>query len=237
MKFFGLITGIYPGLKGLTGLGRWCYLVIALTFAFCLDLVIFLNGFWVDFIPSGWKKWTLVALFLFWCVLTILSGRLYRAMENRRRLDADGDLYLEAVTHYLKGNWREAASCAKALLRYNQDDVEAMLLLATLYRHTRRLDDAKSMLDRLELLESSDKWFYEIQLEKRELRLLLEEENAGADAEENAEEKSGRIPQPEDESDSEPAPSLRLVRAEDGVSVPVAGAAPAAEPQRLTPAL
>jgi len=48
--------------------------------------------------------------------------------------------------------------------------LDALLLLATLYRHTRRCDEAAKQLDRLDRLDEAVKWRWEIEHERELLK-------------------------------------------------------------------
>jgi hypothetical protein len=52
------------------------------------------------------------------------------------------------------------------LLRKNLRDLEARLMLATLLRHSGRVDEAKRQLDTLARFEGAGKWELEIQRER-----------------------------------------------------------------------
>ena len=94
--------------------------------------------------------------------------------------DAAGpaDPFGKAAEQYLKGNWFETECILAGLLRRDPRDVDAGLMLATLYRHTRRLDEAAERLDQLERLDEGVKWALEI---NRERRWLAEARQAPSD--------------------------------------------------------
>ena len=69
----------------------------------------------------------------------------------------------------MKRNWFHTESLLRRLLRKEPRDVEARLLLATLYRHTRRSREARRELRRLERMEHAETWQMEIQQELRQL--------------------------------------------------------------------
>ena len=77
--------------------------------------------------------------------------------------------FREAAEYYLKGNWFEAECALVELLRQNPRDPEAGLMLATLLRHTGRLEEATNHLDRLERFEGSRKWALEIRRERAKI--------------------------------------------------------------------
>ncbi|HOM17750.1 MAG TPA: hypothetical protein PK777_02195 [Thermoguttaceae bacterium] len=55
-------------------------------------------------------------------------------------------------------------------MRENPRDVEARLMIATLFRHTRRWEEASRQLDQLERLEASRAWTLEIHRERERIR-------------------------------------------------------------------
>lgn len=182
MNPFPVIFGLYPGWEGIAKHGRWRHLLVAVVFACLLDLVLLLTCYWTDFIPAGEKRWYWLALGIAWLVLAGLASQLTKRLTAIRSLDREGDLYLEVTTHYLQGNWRAAEACAKALLQHNPQDAEALLLLATLYRHVRRPLDAQLALASLKKLETADRWACEIALEEQYLHEPSESPAPPADA-------------------------------------------------------
>ncbi|MFA8017385.1 tetratricopeptide repeat protein [Bremerella cremea] len=88
-------------------------------------------------------------------------------------------LYQSAQTTYLKGQWYQAEAVLLRLLRREPGDAEALLMLATLKRHTKQYDEAREALDKLERLDASRRWWFEIHREKQ---LLKEREEAETEA-------------------------------------------------------
>lgn len=170
---------LWPGFAGVVRRGLWDQLALALLFGVLAQATLFVNFFWSD-CPSGYLRASTVVVFLIaWIFLgAIASGRLKR-YEKSLLFDADGELFLEAQTRYLRGEWFEAECALKSVLKKNPSDAEALLLLATLYRHIKRFSEARQTLAALEKLESGDYWRYEIGLEKEaiqtDLRALREE--------------------------------------------------------------
>jgi predicted Zn-dependent protease len=85
--------------------------------------------------------------------------------HEARRADPEADRFDQALDGYLKGNWIEAERLLGGLLRRDDRDVDARLMLATLLRHTRRFDEATRELNRLVRLEGAQKWALEIRRE------------------------------------------------------------------------
>ena len=111
---------------------------------------------------------------------TILCSALatvsYRAMRsvmagNAKPRGCPTNEFAQAQIHYLQENYFEAekilAPFAKHQTLSDEDiDLEAALLLATIYRRTDRYELAIELLDRLLLLERSVKWEAELNQER-----------------------------------------------------------------------
>jgi hypothetical protein len=64
--------------------------------------------------------------------------------------------------------------------------VDAHLLLAALYRHTRRYEEARQRLDLIERLEHGARWLFEIDEERRRLANLVAQDDAKESHEDDA---------------------------------------------------
>jgi cytochrome c-type biogenesis protein CcmH/NrfG len=89
-------------------------------------------------------------------------------------------LFSRAVNEYLQGNYVRAESILGQILRQDRRDVDARLLLASMLRRMRRLDEAHVALQQLEQYRAADKWRLEIGRERQQLANL--EVNGAADA-------------------------------------------------------
>jgi cytochrome c-type biogenesis protein CcmH/NrfG len=81
-------------------------------------------------------------------------------------------LFVRAQTEYLKGHWFEAETLLGQLLEEQDSDVDAQLMLATLYRRTRRVEDGQSKLKVLERMDGAEKWALEMAREREMLDRL-----------------------------------------------------------------
>ena len=175
MALRGLASSMHsfwPGYDGLTRYGRWTFLFIALAFAMVLNAFIVLNFYWTNWLTPGQRNGFLVALVVAWIVLRLAAGAKRRVIEAEQTADATENKFSVARDQYLRGNWYEAEHLLLGLLAKNPRDVEALLLQATLYRRTERSDEATAVLDRLQLIEDSDCWFLEIEMERRLIKEL-----------------------------------------------------------------
>lgn len=165
---------LWPGLQGVVRYGHWTFLGIALLFALLLDLFLIVNFYWTSFITPTQRNGLLLLLFVAWMLLQALEGGKRRCYEASVSIDGKDKAYREAIVHYLRGNWFETESLILPRLKKNPRDPEMSLLLATLYRHTKRFVEAKRVLDRLCRLDGAERWYLEID---RERRLIEEEES------------------------------------------------------------
>jgi len=164
---------LWPGLPQLWR-GSWSGLVLAMTFGVLLNVVLVTSFGWTELVAPAARATSWAVLAAFWAVATAVS---YRAIGRPRaepeEVTAEGDLLLvEAQGEYLRGNWLDAERLLRQLLRNSNSDVDARLMLATLLRHTRRLDEARLELDRLERLEDAAKWRHEIEQERRQVERI-----------------------------------------------------------------
>ncbi len=81
--------------------------------------------------------------------------------------------FFDVQRAYLQGDWVTCEQALRHLLRYDKGDVEARLMLATLWRHLGRVQEAEKQLGRLERLEAASPWLDEITHEREQLQELL----------------------------------------------------------------
>lgn len=74
--------------------------------------------------------------------------------------------FTQAQEEYLRGNWFAAEARLLAILHAESRDVEALLLLISVLRQTRRWQPALRRLKQMELLDGSHPWRHEIAREK-----------------------------------------------------------------------
>ena len=79
----------------------------------------------------------------------------------------------------LQADWFGAEQILLDLLSKNPRDVDSGLMLATLWRHTGRFEEASQQLDRLELLDGARKWMLEIHQERKRLAEVCKERRIG----------------------------------------------------------
>jgi tetratricopeptide (TPR) repeat protein len=172
-------TILWPGLARLWLRGQWGGLGIALLFAALLNGLLVTTFLWprvigtndaaVVFNIVGW-----FVVLCFWGASVWTTWHLLPRLKPGADARGDDTLFLRAQTEYLKGNWYDAERLLEQLLGESPRDADAHLLLAGLYRHTRRYDEARQRLDSLERLDGGAKWLFEIDEERRRLASLPE---------------------------------------------------------------
>ena len=194
----------WPGLPQLWLRGSYPALVFAIGFSIVLNLALVSTFIWPslfgDIVPAiAWP-----VIFLVWLVTTWgatqsvedLSGlpkmsseqeRIAFSAEKSGRINSDDPselerekshtLFNQAQREYLRGHWTEAESLLKRRLKLAERDIEARLLLATLYRHTKRLDLANEQLLQLGKYDESVHWKFEISRERQLIELVEVEIN------------------------------------------------------------
>ena len=183
---------LWPGLPQLWFRGAWFGLIVAAGFAVVVNGLLAATFVWTAWLDprlrtAGWiglgAVWLLALVVARWDLgIDWAVGRRWSRLRRRAGLP-DGycegmstdDLYREAQTQYLRGNYLQAETMLCHLTDRLGGDVDAQLMLATLYRHTGRLEEAAERLRRLELLEDAGKWQQEIQGEWASLRRVREE--------------------------------------------------------------
>jgi hypothetical protein len=96
-----------------------------------------------------------------------------RRRTVRESAEPAEDTFEQATQRYLKGDWFEAERILANLVRWNSRDVDARLLLATLFRRRQRFAEAAAQLDFLECCEAAVKWEWEIRRERKLLERAI----------------------------------------------------------------
>jgi hypothetical protein len=178
-------TILWPGLSRLWLRGDWAGLGIACLFTAMFNGLLVTTFLWPRLVGSndvavvfnivGW-----FVVLCFWGASTWTAWHLLPRLQPQADTRGDDALFLRAQTEYLRGHWYEAERLLEQLLRDSPRDADAQLLLAGLYRHTLRFDDARRVLTLLELSAGGGKWLFEIAEERRQLSLLEEQQDTSS---------------------------------------------------------
>jgi hypothetical protein len=99
---------------------------------------------------------------------------------DQTREAASHTLFNRAQREYLMGHWSEATILLRRRLDQTERDVEARLLLATLYRRTGKLVLATEELKQMERFDDAVHWAFEIGRERGLIEEALEDGNSVA---------------------------------------------------------
>lgn len=174
-------TYLWPGLTQLWKHGSWSALAVAVAFGMLLNVAILSTWVWSDWseqLPPGTRSITWLVIMVSWVV-----GGLHSRRGNHRQPAADSvatePRFRLAQEHYVRGDWFEAERILTGLVRSNPRDVEGRLMLATLLRHTGRIDAAALQLQWLQRLDEAGKWELEISRECDYLQQARSARDAG----------------------------------------------------------
>ena len=162
---------LWPGLPRLWLRGDWSALVIAVAFGGVLNLVLASSFVWPELLPPSLNVIAWIIVGIVWSGSAVLGYRSLPDLREPPPVDDQG-LFIQAQAEYLKGHWFEAETILRKLLRNCHRDADAQLMLATLYRHTRRFDEAAKQLDRIDRLDEAVKWRWEIEKERAMLQRI-----------------------------------------------------------------
>ena len=167
-------TLYWPGLSRLWLRGDgWAFLT-AVLFGLVVNFLLVTTFVWPRLLGSapltqvfnslGW-----FAVLCFWGVCMYDTKRLLPRLLPGAESRGDDTLFSRAQTEYLQGDWYAAEKRLIKLLREAPRDADAHLLLAGVYRRSRRNTEAENQLRFLEHLEGGGKWLFEIDEERRRL--------------------------------------------------------------------
>ncbi|MCH2125678.1 MAG: tetratricopeptide repeat protein [Pirellulaceae bacterium] len=167
-----LMTCWWPGLSRLWLQGQWVSLFAACGFALLFNYALLATYFWPELLPAAmapflWCAVVVIWVAGIWCGLHDFPERLVSASP-----DSEQDLFLRAQGEYLSGRWDKAEALIKEMLDEEPNDIDAHLMLATLWRHVGHLDEAQQRLLLLEEIDDSEKWRKELEQERRLLSRL-----------------------------------------------------------------
>ena len=171
-----LLTCCWPGLTRLWLKGEWTGLLWAVLFAVGMNFVLVASFIWPELLSTQVLIAVWLAVGVVWCVSV---WRTYQQLPelNGSTIDHEevDDLFQQAQSQYLKGHWLEAETVLIRLTRINPRDIEARLLLATLYRHTKQPQEAQQQLETLQRTDGSQTWAIEIAQEQQLLDTMVQE--------------------------------------------------------------
>lgn len=173
-------AAFWPGLPHLWYRSHWTSLFYAILFAAALNLALVSTFYWYQWYPVWLNRvlWTSVVVASIWSAVKtwpVWSGITHPTVSNSL-----ANRLIDAQRHYLQGNYTETETVLVKLLDRVPDDVEAMLLLSTVCRRTNRPKQALLWLQRMELVEASARWRFEIASERYKIQMADRDRNTDA---------------------------------------------------------
>jgi hypothetical protein len=160
---------LWPGLPRLWLRGSWFSLFVAVAAAAALSAALVLSFGWSELMEPGTRTALWGCLGVVWCLAGAVAfarrGRLLQAYASAPR----NDPFPEALSGYLRGDWFQTERVLAKILEYNERDIEARLLLATMLRRLERFDEAERHLNLLVRLDGAEKWELEIGRERERI--------------------------------------------------------------------
>lgn len=174
----------WPGLPGLWYRGHFSSLLLAVGFAIVLNLALISSFVWPLCLGETFPAVAWPTLLILWTVAAYVSVSTLpdvMSVATTAKVSAEettDTLFIQAQHEYLGGDWKAAESLLLQRLNRFPRDVESRLLLATLLRHDRQLEQASDQLDTIQKFDESHAWDFEIRRERRLIELILEHEAA-----------------------------------------------------------
>ena len=171
-------VSLWPGLPRLWRHGSWIGLAQALAFAFLLQVTVFTSLIWPESLGMAAMAVVWFCVLGFWALFA--APVFMRALAAWRGGFSTVDfehLFIAAQGEYLRGNWHQAERNLTRLLSLDSGDVDARLMLASLFRHAGRPVAAKEQLDRLVESPDSAKWDFEVLHERSMLSRAISSSN------------------------------------------------------------
>jgi hypothetical protein len=190
---------LWPGFPHLWNRGSWAGLALAVGFTVLLNVLLVATLVWTGWMSHEARQIGFGVLVVIWALAWLESRADWqRFLAERRVLErenvgtgsygideeratevlATGEqeseemsdrIYRDAQRNYLAGDWVRCEQRLRQLLQLDKRDVESQLMLATLWRHLGRTEEAVRQLHELECLEAAAPWSYEISHELDQL--------------------------------------------------------------------
>jgi len=165
-------TCFWPGLAPMWVRGSGFGLLVALLFSVLINTCIITSFVWTEWLNPSLQSFLWILTSGIYFGSTIASGYWLRQQESDVRLARTQGLYEKGVSEYLQGNWYSTETILTELLNRDPYDLEAMLMIACLYRRTERFAEGFRYLDRCQSCDTQEKWTFEIDTE----RVLIQED-------------------------------------------------------------
>ncbi len=135
---------------------------------------------WPEWLSPGERAFLWIALGVAWLSGVAWSYQFIRRENARQHRPPAEDPFPAATAAYLRGDLAGAESLVREILRECPRDMEAALLLATIWRRRKQFDAAEKLLRNLARLELAAPWLWDIERELLRIQKCREESAAEA---------------------------------------------------------
>ncbi len=164
---------LWPGLPGAWYRGRTPHLVCALLAGWLASLLLLTTFVWPQWFSLGVTRLMWGVAIVAWLGVSVWEHLRFSSWFTAIPQEAT-EAFASAQSEYLKGNWFAAEAQLLSILHEDANDVEALLLLVSVLRRTRRWQPALRRLKQMELLDAAYRWRFEIAAERRWIQQGLE---------------------------------------------------------------
>ncbi len=165
-------TCLWPGLAPLWVRGSWSGLATAVAFALLLDFTLLATLVWTELLGPLPRNVAWLTVGSIWVASLPVSFRWLMRQHDAPQAERTGDLFKQAQNEYLQGHWLETQAALDELLARDPRDAEARLMMASLLRHTGRIEEARQALKELERYDGAARWRWEIASERARLKQM-----------------------------------------------------------------
>ncbi len=148
---------LWPGLPSAWHLGDLRGLVASVLFGWAVAMLLAASFIWDEWIASSLVTGLWVSLVIAWGIEAFRSSWTFKETILRRDVGCTKD-FLAAQQFYLEGNWFDAEALLLEIVRQKPRDVESLLMLVGVLRHTKRWQAALRRLGQLEFVEAASQW-------------------------------------------------------------------------------
>ena len=184
MHWGSLLLCGWPGLPGLWFRGQMSSLLAAVGFSVLLNVALVSSFLWPWSLGETFPAIAWPMIFLIWGTSAwvayhgLTDVMSVPSSEKVAGPDRPDTLFIQAQREYLGGHWEEAESLLNRRLEHAPRDVEARLLLVTLLRHTRCLNEARDQLSEMQRFDEAQEWTFEMDRELQLIDLIEQHEAA-----------------------------------------------------------
>lgn len=162
-RFWMALLSFWPGLAQVWMGQEVLGLILAALFACAANAAIITHLVWTDALPAGWPAFFASVAALTWAgtlAYTVLWVGICHPEHHRDEIE---QLFREAQEHYLQGRWDDTRNRLETILARDENDVDALMQLATLYVRLQQPQLARRTYRQCLDLDGGVKWRWEIQ--------------------------------------------------------------------------